>query len=182
MPVRVTIAAALLLAVAGVLVAAAYALYPEGEPAAYDLARSLTGDGGAGPLGGLARAVSRSTYELGSVRVEGEPEPVGAPAAGGVVAVSGYIVVPAPGVWRAGDGRLLSHVEVQRLLAEASYVAAEGRPAEAFIPGLGRVKLLVAHEIELVVDGDAVKLVREALQDAAPAHRREGGRGPWWEP
>lgn len=160
MDTRVSAATLLFLAVAAAVAAVAYIVYPEGEPPAYDVAAPLTGEVDA-PLEGLVRAVSRSAYELGYVRVEGEPIVSAGHMHMKLVEVAGYLVMPAPGYWRAESGEVLSHMQVMQLLSKASYVAVEGRPAEAYMPWLGRVNMLVAYSMELVVDGKKVELSYE---------------------
>ncbi len=176
---RLSIISLIVLGIALSITIAAYAVYPEEEPPAYDVAAPLTGEQIDTPLRGLAKAVSRSAYELGYIKVEGEPRLVASHMHMSMVEVSGYVLMPAPGVWIVEGGEQQLHpMQVMRLLSKASYVSAEGRPAEAFMPGLGRVQILVAYKLSLKVDGEKVVLAYAGPLDEWEGMPRWGEHGP----
>ena len=126
---RLSIISLIVLGIALSITVAAYAVYPEEEPPAYDVAAPLTGEQVDTPLRGLAEAVSRSAYELGYVKVEGKPRLVASHMHMSMVEVSGYVLMPAPGVCIVEGGEQRLHpMQVIRLLSKASYVSLAGSP------------------------------------------------------
>ncbi len=167
----------LLLAAALAAASAAYIVYPVGEPPAYEVASPVTGGLGEAPLRGLAEAVSKSAYSLGEAMVEGAPRVALRHGHMALVEVGGYIVMPAPGWWLVEGKGESSHMQVILLLARAEWVAADGRPAEVYMPGLGRATVLVAYELEVVVGGEEYRLIHQGW-GPGPGEWGPGHGGP----
>ena len=132
----------------------AYAHYPESAPPASEVLRGV-GVEAPSDAGNLGKAVSSALYTERSV-VEGRPHRVW----GMMVRVGDSIVVPAPGIWVTEHGRSLRPMEVMMLLARAEKVSAEGYKAIWYMGPHGRVKVLVAEKIEVVINGIRVDLER----------------------
>ncbi|MCE4611326.1 MAG: hypothetical protein F7B17_05080 [Desulfurococcales archaeon] len=136
----------------------AYAYYPDSAPSASEVLRGLGVESG-GVAGRLGEAVSSALYTKRDV-VWGEPHRIG----GMMVRVGDAIVMPSPGLWVTEHGRTLRPMEVMLLLAKAERVRAEGYEAVWYMGPHGRVKVLVAEKIEVVINGVSVDL--ERVEDA----------------
>lgn len=135
----------------------AYVVYP-GPPSAGDVIAEVSeGAVAAGPLGLLVESLGHGVCYRGFGAVHGPVAPVRGPA----VAVSGELVLPAPGLWVAWVGGVeqrLTHRDVAELIRAATEVEAEGPRLLVVMPGEGRVLVLVATRINATVDGASVSL------------------------
>lgn len=166
----------------------AYAIYPS-PPDIGAVTREITGENiGTRPFGGLAESVGRAVCYMGSETASGSVRVVGEK----IVLVNGKPVIPAPGYWLVEvDGRKfrVTHLEVIEALRKAAKVEVEGHKALVFLPGKGRVLVLVATEVSLVVDGRHATMHWMGYPGCEDMHGSWGhgeetwtpGPGEWWE-
>jgi hypothetical protein len=146
----------LIIAVSGPL--AAYALYPPG-PSIGSVSREVSEIGGESrPLGSMVDSVQHAVCYRGWGHVSGRPSTF---PARHIVLVSGKPVIPAPGPWiiySENISRPIRHEGVLLLMHRASLIDAWGIKASIHVPGRGRIEVLIATRIRLVMENKSFEL------------------------
>ena len=106
----------------------------------------------------MLRSMRHAVSFRGTIELSGHPRPLEVMHG---VFLEGRRVIPAPGPWLINqDGRsvMVPHLEVARLMGEASFMEARGVKAVIYVRGRGVVNIVIATRMRLATDKGVLEL------------------------